>query len=323
MYSSEEESAIPPEYSRRNLKWRGREARTYKYVDDNLQVNTVNMETAQRGEDSGGNYRDKHVVECQNTFRSTIRKAESKGMKVNAAKTAMLCLSGAQSYSARSHIFSSDGAEVNSGPKIKVLGFHFSSSPTAHVHVEALGKRIRGRYWVLYHLKKAGFNEEELSKVYKTCILPVLDYCQVIYHPLLTDEQDQAIERLQSGALKCIFGHSTSYARMRELAGVTTLRQRRIEASDKFSNKCLGSARFSAWFPLRGGRSGRRAGEVYREDHARCDRLFNTPLFFMRRRLNGKEGKRYGERNKEYRNEEFKAMRTAGIKGRTNPRPPK
>ena len=109
VYSSEEESAIPPEYSRRNLKWRGRDARTYKYVDDNLQVNTVNMEMAQRGEDSGGKFRDKHVVECQNTFRNTIRRAESKGMKVNAAKTAMLCSIGAQSYSARSHISPATG----------------------------------------------------------------------------------------------------------------------------------------------------------------------------------------------------------------------
>ena len=29
----------------------------------------------------------------------------------------------------------------------------------------------------------------------------------------------------------------------------------------------------------------------------------DTPLFFMRRRLNGKPGKVYGERNREYREE--------------------
>ena len=155
-----------------------------------------------------------------------------------------------------------------------------------------------------------------------TCILPVIDYCQVIYYPLLTDNQDQQVERLQAGALKCIYGYGTSYARMRELAEVSTLRQRRIEASDKFAKKSLGLPRFSGWFPLRNtGRSGVRRGEVFQEEYARTNRLFHSPIFFMRRRMNGKEGKRYGERNKEYREET--TGRSAGIRGRKTAKTPK
>ena len=37
------------------------------------------------------------------------------------------------------------------------------------------------------------------------------------------------------------------------------------------------------------------------EELARCNRLKDSPIFFMRRRLNSKEGRTYGERNKEYR----------------------
>ena len=88
---------------------------------------------------------------------------------------------------------------------------------------------------------------------------------------------------------------------MRDLAGVTTLRERRIQACDKFAKKCLGSGRFSKWFPVRTGRASARRGEVFTEEFARCDRLKNSPLFYMRRRLNGKDGKKYGERNKIYR----------------------
>ena len=58
---------------------------------------------------------------------------------------------------------------------------------------------------------------------------------------MLTDEQDQQVKRLQSRALKCIFGPGLSYAQMREKALVTTLRQRRMEACDKFASKCLGT----------------------------------------------------------------------------------
>ena len=65
-----------------------------------------------------------------------------------------------------------------------------------HAHVMALQKRFRRLYWTLFHLKWAGFSEKELCKVYRTVILPVADYCQVVYHPMITDEQDQQIERL-------------------------------------------------------------------------------------------------------------------------------
>ena len=133
---------------------------------------------------------------------------------------------------------------------------------------------------------------------------PILDYCSVVYLPVLTDDQDQKVERLQAAALCCIYGYNLSYKQMRELANVTTLRERRIKASDKFANKCLGNTRFSAWFPARTtGRSGRssRVGEQYAEDYTRCNRLWDSPLFFMQRSLNGKAGKSYGERNKEYR----------------------
>ena len=162
------------------------------------------------------------------------------GMKVNGKKTAMMNVSGAQSYAARAHIMAG-GETIRSGGEMKVLGFHFSSSPTVHAHVGALEKRMRTKFWVLYHLRRAGFSDEELAKVYRTCLRPVLDYCSVAYHAQLTDEQDQRIEGQQASALRCIYGYHTSYKRMRELAGVETLRERRVTACDKFAAKCLGS----------------------------------------------------------------------------------
>ena len=56
------------------------------------------------------------------------------------------------------------------------------------------------------------------------------------------------------------------------------------------------SERFGGWFPERQGRQGRHR-EEFQEFTARTDRLNNSPLFYFRRRLKGKEGKSYGERN--------------------------
>ena len=43
-YSSEEEEDVPVETSRKNAKWRGRKPCSFRYVDDNLQLTTMNME---------------------------------------------------------------------------------------------------------------------------------------------------------------------------------------------------------------------------------------------------------------------------------------
>ena len=77
-------------------------------------------------------------------------------------------------------------------------------------------------------------------------------------------------------------------------------RQRRVELTDKFVQKCFASDKFKSWFPNRVGRAGRNS-EKYLEEYAKCDQLRNLPIFYMRRRLNGKDGKIYGERIREYR----------------------
>ena len=105
----------------------------------------------------------------------------------------MVAISDAMSYKAEAFILDSGLEKVQTGPSMKVLGFHFSDKPTMHAHVNALIKRFRRQYWTIFHLKKAGFTEDELAKVYRTVILPLADYWQVVYHSMLTDEQDQQV----------------------------------------------------------------------------------------------------------------------------------
>ena len=84
------------------------------------------------------------------------------------------------------------------------------------------------------------------------------------------------------------------------MADLPTLRERRVEQCDKFAAKCATSDRFEDWFPKNEGRRVRGSKE-YKEEFARCKRLYDSPLYYMRRRLNGGAGKEYGVRNKEYR----------------------
>ena len=188
------------------------------------------------------------MSEC--IYRHITRRATSRGMVVNTKKTGMLVISGAQSYKPEAHIFDSDGTRIDSGDSLKMLGFHFSGQSNVHAHIKILCRRFRQQMWVLTHLCRFGFSEEELVRVYKSIVRPVADYCCVIYHYILTDYEDEEIDRLQAQALKRIFGFSPSYAEMREKAGLETWRNRRIAMIDKFVGKCLDHDHFSDWFPL-------------------------------------------------------------------------
>ena len=160
-------------------------------------------------------------------FRKITGTAESIGMKVNHAKTKLLCVADPMSFEPRGEIGEGDSL-LSSGNTLKLLGFHFSEKPTVMAHVVALLKRLRSRLWILRHLREAGFNQTELVRVYTTIIRPVHDYMCVVFHPMMTDEQDEHVERIQSQALKSIFGWKIPYVELRARAGVTTLRQRRV-----------------------------------------------------------------------------------------------
>ena len=293
---------VPPEPApRTSAKWKATGVRILKYVDDGVQIEKLNTETAVRYELHGRDHQVKHAVKTQNAFSYVTARAESVGMKVNNQKTSLLCVSDAQSFVAEAYIM--DGqTRIPSGTGAKLLGFHFSQRPTVTCHLGVLRRRFRSRYWVLRHLRSVGFNEQELVKVYKVIVRPVADYLAVVYHSMMTDEQDEMVERLQAQALKCIYGWNYSYAALRKMARVETLRHRRLEMVDKFAAKCAGSARFGRWLPERQRRrEASRCIDKYQEFFARCERLRSSPLHYMRRRLNGKEGKMIGERNKEYR----------------------
>ena len=96
-------------------------------------------------------------------------------MKVNTLKTNVLCVHDALSYQPIAYIEGSDGTRLTSTPgeRLKVLGFHFGDRPTVRLHIESMKKKFRQRFWTLYHLKKNGFDDEEVVSVYKTCVRPV------------------------------------------------------------------------------------------------------------------------------------------------------
>ena len=133
---------------------------------------------------------------------SSSSSSKEQGLLVNTKKTALLAISGANSFEARAHIYSEDGTRVDSQKEMRILGYTFNNKADASSQVNVLAKKFRCKMWTLRELRKAGFSEAELLAVYKSAIRPILEFSSVIYHSLLTNEQSEFLETLQYNALK-------------------------------------------------------------------------------------------------------------------------
>ena len=126
-----------------------------------------------------------------------------------------------------------------------------------------------------------------LVTVYCSMLRPVLEYCSVVYHTLITREESERIERLQRLSLKIIFGFGESYENLLGRAGITSLWDRREEAFLKFARNLSQHSRYSeSWLPKKEATRSLRKEKKYEEFYARTERLFCSPLYKIRRLLN-------------------------------------
>ena len=117
---------------------------------------------------------------------------------------------------------------------------------------------------------------------------PVIDFASVTYHSMLTDEQSEKLEQLQQRALKIIYGTNIGSSERLERSGLQELRIRRENMFVKFAIKCSKNPKIKdSWFPLAEENNyNLREVTKYREEIARTDRLKNSPIYRMRKRLN-------------------------------------
>ena len=156
--------------NRTEAKWKAKLASYLRFVDDGFNLSAINFENSYGFEVNGVFWRSKHAVQAQNVFRHMVRNAEKIGMKVNTEKTAMICATDSMSYKAEAFIMDADGERVGCQDRMKVLGMVFVNDLTMDLQVNQVAKKMRMCFWTLRNLKRNGFTEEELVKVYKTMI---------------------------------------------------------------------------------------------------------------------------------------------------------
>ena len=103
---------------------------------------------------------------------------------------------------------------------------------------------------MLTRLSYVGVHIDDLLDVYKLFIRSIIEYCSVVYHSRLTEEQSNKIERIQKTCLKVILREMyVDYQSALEMTGLDTLKNRRLKRCLDFSLKSIKHPKNQKLFP--------------------------------------------------------------------------
>ena len=140
--------------------------------------------------------------------------------------------------------------------------------------------------FVIRRLAGVKVDKTRLTRIYTSIVRSVLEYSSVTFGPMITKYDVNRMENIQKNCLGSILGFDKKNEDLLEESGLQTLEVRRLNALKKFAEKTSKTPQFADWFPLNTNCSSQRSGKLYQEFYARSNRLYNSPLFTMRRILN-------------------------------------
>ena len=97
-----------------------------------------------------------------------------------------------------------NGTKLDRVKVTKILGVHISDDLSWSKNCTEICKQAYSRLSMLTRLKYVGVPIEDLITVYVLFIRSVTEYCSVVYHSRLTEEQTNKLERIQKTCLKVI-----------------------------------------------------------------------------------------------------------------------
>ena len=111
----------------------------------------------------------------------------------------------------------------------------------------------------------------------------------VVYHSQLNKYQVNLLENIQKRTLRAIYGYELSYAKLLNKSELSTLEERRVKAFERFTTKTLKNKKYESWLPLKENIRTNRTTSTFKEEFAAGNRLYNSPVYTMRRLLNRSE----------------------------------
>ena len=110
---------------------------TYKFVDDQVNTNKVNMRQAKLLVENNVFFKEIVDLRTERLLEHIASKAKDKGMAINASKTGLMLVSAASSFEARTRL-NLGGQKIEGQDSMKILGVTIDSDASFRTHVNKL-----------------------------------------------------------------------------------------------------------------------------------------------------------------------------------------
>ena len=170
-----------------------------------------------------------------------------------------------------------------------MLGYWLTSDMKPHKHVKYMLTIVNKRIWAITKLKRAGVSDQDLKYFYTMKLRSVLESAAVVFHSLLTEENNKNIERIQKTVARIIMGtRYTSYEDALKYLSLDTLFERREMLCLSFALKCLKNQKFKHLFQVTPDLEYDLKKDRRRFIEPKCDseRFTSSPLIYLTRLLN-------------------------------------
>ena len=169
----------------------------------------------------------------------------------------------------------------------KLLGVWISEDMSWSRNCQENCKSAYSRLSLITKLKYVGVSMDLLD-IYILFIRSVAEYCSVVFHSSLTQQDSNKLEKIQKTCLKIIMGELyEDYPTALEFCGLITLSERREKRCFDFSLKCTKHVRNNRIFPRNPGYNQRvRNSEPFTVNFARTTDYRDSAIPFCQRLLN-------------------------------------
>ena len=171
----------------------------------------------------------------------------------------------------------------------KLIGVWLSDDIGWTRNCKEISMKSFSRLSMITKLKYVGVSLEDLLDIYILYIKSITEYCSVLFHSRLTQEESDKLERVQKTCLKVILGDMyISYEVALEMCGLATLRSRREARCLNFSIKCVKHPKNSRLFPINTRTYGQSQNtrEVFQVNWARTEHYRMSSIPYCQRLLN-------------------------------------
>ena len=164
----------------------------YNYVDDSTIFEICNQDMVSVIQDSVD------VVEqwfCNNNMRINTTKT----------KEMVICFRRDRTFVDYLPYIYMNGNYIERVSQAKVLGVTISSDLSWNAHVDEIISKARKRVYMIYQLKRASINQDDLIRIYVSVIRPVVQYACPVWYTNLPKYLSGNIEIIHKRCLKTIY----------------------------------------------------------------------------------------------------------------------